>query len=195
VYLSALLSQHTIKYIILLVILLGFLWPVTGHSSEIERASQIKAGFMYKFLFFTQWPEEAFGNDSDTITIAIVGHDPFGDIFNTIEGKIIDGRRLTINRYEKPPSIQSLKKCQLVFFSPSLNKEISSIIKALGDYPVVTVGDSEGFFRSGGMINFIIVENRVTFEVNVLAAKRAGIDFRSKLLRVANRIVGRQNGQ
>jgi hypothetical protein len=46
-----------------------------------------------------------------------------------------------------------------------------------------------GFLESGGAINFIIKDEKVCFEINNAAAKRAGLEIRSQLLRLAQRII------
>lgn len=47
---------------------------------------------------------------------------------------------------------------------------------------MLTVGDSGGFARSGGVINFLLQDSRVHFEINVDAASRSGVKLSAKLL-------------
>jgi hypothetical protein len=49
----------------------------------------------------------------------------------------------------------------------------------------LTVGESEGFAALGGIINLTVEGNTVHFEVNQLAAERAGLKISSKLLSMA----------
>ena len=51
------------------------------------------------------------------------------------------------------------------------------------------MGETEAFARQGEIVNFITVDNKVRYEINVEAAKRAHLDISSKLLRLA-KIVG-----
>jgi hypothetical protein len=53
-----------------------------------------------------------------------------------------------------------------------------------GSY-ILTIGDTEGFGEKGVMINFIIRDNKVRFEINPEAARRAGLTISSKLLSLA----------
>jgi hypothetical protein len=50
---------------------------------------------------------------------------------------------------------------------------------------VLTVGETEGFTESGGMINFVRQVNRIRFQINEVAAKSAGLKISSKLLSLA----------
>ncbi len=51
--------------------------------------------------------------------------------------------------------------------------------------PILTIGDSPNFARRGGIINFILVDDKVRFEINVEAAKQANINISSRLLSLA----------
>ncbi len=177
------------KIIILYIIILELVFSVDCFANELEREYQIKAGFLYKFILFAEWPEEVTDEFRDTIRIGIIGKDSFGNAFEPVEGEIINGRKLIIKRFEKDVSAVMLKECHILFISSSLKKDVDKILELLNEYPIITVSEVKGFTQSGGMINFLIKGNRVAFEINTSAAESAGIKFRSKLLRVAHQIV------
>ena len=78
-----------------------------------------------------------------------------------------------------------LTSCDILFISSSEKDRLPSIMAALKDLPILTVSEIEGFAQRGGMINFIIVGNKVHFEVNPDAAKQVGIHISSQLLKLA----------
>ena len=53
---------------------------------------------------------------------------------------------------------------------------------------VLTVSDQPDFAASGGMIGMIRLDNRLQFEINVGAAREAGLRVSSNLLRLARSI-------
>jgi hypothetical protein len=53
---------------------------------------------------------------------------------------------------------------------------------------VLTVSDVADFVANGGMIQFVLKENKVRFDVNLAAAGRAGLMFSSQLLKVADSV-------
>ena len=59
------------------------------------------------------------------------------------------------------------------------------IVSGLKGIGTLTVGESEGFAVLGGIINFTVDANKVHFEVNRLAAQRAGLKLSSRLLSIA----------
>ena len=46
-----------------------------------------------------------------------------------------------------------------------------------------------GFLDAGGVINFAIEDKKIRFDINTTAANRARLPIRSKLLRLARRVV------
>lgn len=98
------------------------------------------------------------------------------------------------NRYEairigSNATSEELEKLQAVLFSGENRRDISDTIRKAGQLPILFVGAFEGFLEEGGMLNFVSRQNRMTFEVHVGRARDRGISFRSKLLRLASRVV------
>ena len=149
----------------------------------------VKAAFLYNFLLFADWPESVFSSPEESIVIGILGEDSFGDVFKPVEGKPVNGKRLDIRRFKEEASLEALKQCHLLFLNPSLQTDMVKLIESLKDFPVLTVSEQKAFLESGGMIRLFVLNNQVKFEVNQWAAKHAGIHLRSRLLRLASRVV------
>jgi hypothetical protein len=62
-------------------------------------------------------------------------------------------------------------------------------------WPVLTVGDFEGFAGRGGTIGFIRQENRVGFEINEESARKAGLKVNAKLLYLGKSVRGREGDE
>jgi hypothetical protein len=177
-----------------------FLWSITCaalllFAAPTERQYKIKAGFLYNFLLFAQWPEQAFDGPDAPIIIGILGDKPFGDLFDVVEGKPVNGRILVIKELTQSAPTKQIKNCHLLFICPCINTDnpggpgIKEILEKINGFPVLTVGEAEDFIAAGGMINFVVKKNNVTFEINKKAADRSGIRLSSKLLRLAIRVI------
>ena len=172
------------------IIMLFMTSPASAEPTESVREYQIKASFIYKFLLFVEWPEKVTEQTEDTIIIGILGKDSFGDAFMPVEGQQIKDKTLIIKRFNNDVSYELLRKCHLLFISSSFKENMNEALNSLKDHPVLTVGESKEFFTFGGMIHIFTEQNRIVFEINKSVAKRVGIKFRSKLLRVAVHVVG-----
>jgi hypothetical protein len=162
--------------------------PVKGHE-ETRPEYELKALYCYRFLSYTEWPTEAFGTQEDTITIGILGRDPFGSYFDSLEGRSLGDRRLVVKRFRRGSSPEALSDCQLLFLSSSLKGRIRATLESLADRPVLTVSDVDNFAEMGGMVELFTEGEHIRFEINTGAATRVGIRLRSRLLRLASRII------
>lgn len=151
---------------------------------------EVKAAFVYNFAKFTEWAPGAFAGDDAPIVIGVLGEDPFGAALGrTVRGKTVKGRRLAVRRFSKAGD--GLRTCHILFVSASESGRLASVFKHLQGEPVLTVGEIEGFGEKGGMINFVLDQHRIRFEINPEVAERAGLKLSSRLLKLA-RIVRRE---
>ena len=204
-----------ILVIVLVVCSLLLAWRAVDCFADVAYASnsqrqaseyEIKAVYLYNFILFTQWPDEqsskvnpAYTKSSnprsqrtnDTITIGILGDDPFGDAFERVEGQIIKAKnkRLIIKRFGRFHKDLNLKQCQLLFISSSEKDNCRNILENANGCAMLTVADSNGFLESGGMINLVKVKKKIRWEINQTPVKKAKIRLSSQLLRNAVRVV------
>jgi hypothetical protein len=176
----------------------------SGDNSDLRREYKIKAAFLYNFIQFVDWPKEKTPEQDDPIILGIIGEDPFGDSFEPIENKPIKGRKSLISRFEgieklKKSSdkgkskIDSLKKCHLLFICSSEKDHLKEIINLVNGNGVLTVGETPNMLKSGGIINFLVEENKVRFEINLTTAKQEKLKIRSQLLRLATEVIDENN--
>jgi hypothetical protein len=153
---------------------------------------QVKALFLFNFAKFVDWSSTDPATAATPIALCIMGENPFGDFLKqTIKGKTINGRELVIKHLM---SGQSARGCQMVFISASERRRIRPILESLEGTGILTVGETGGFARLGGVINFILEDNKVHFEINVDAAQRARLKISSKLLSLAKIVRDEKKG-
>jgi YfiR/HmsC-like len=144
---------------------------------------QIKAAFLYNFAKFVKWPSQAFASPTSPIVIGVLGKNVFGDdLEDTIRNKTINNHPFEFKEFR---SVQAATNCQILFISPSEKNQLPNILKGLLGTSVLTVGETDHFTEAGGMINFVIENDEVHFQINDKAAKKAGLEISSKLLSLA----------
>ena len=183
-----------------------------GGEAAPGREYQIKAAFIYNFIKFVDWPEEKMADSNEPITIGIIGSEDFIKAFEPVIHKKVKNRNLSIKYFEGYEKLErtqeddrqwnqkmeALKTCHVLMFCSCDSvriKDLSQIIKALKGSPVLTVGETAGFLESGGIINFLMEDKKVRFEINVTAAKKSKLKISSKLLRLAKRVVEEKSPQ
>jgi hypothetical protein len=143
---------------------------------------EAKAAFLFNFVKFVEWPAQAFANGNSPLIIGVVGDDrSSGVIDQTINGKTANGRRLVVKRFS---SFKALTFCHIVFVRSSERDRTRQTLAAAGPC-ALTVGETEGFARGGGIINFTILDGKLRLEINQTSAERAGLKISAKLLSLA----------
>ena len=84
-------------------------------------------------------------------------------------------------------------KRQVLFIAVSESGNIRQILDGIEGSTVLTIGDTEGYAEQGVMVNFYLEDNMVRIEINIDAARRAGLNISSQLLKLA-RIVNQHGG-
>lgn len=142
---------------------------------------------MYNFAKFVEWPQSGFSDPSAPLRICVLGQDPFGQELRDItSGKTVNGRKLQVMEVSDP---QMARGCHILFVASSEKPQLKHILESVRGACVLTVGDTKGFVDQGGMINFVLENDRVQFEVNHKVAEEAGLKVSSKLLSVAKLVV------
>lgn len=174
----------TIKRIITTIFLflaaVQALWPASAACAPESPEYLIKAGFIYNIARFVEWRDGQ--APSQDLILWILGEDPFGDNIRAIEGQTVNGRRLVVHR---AAGLEAVKKCHILFICPSEMERMEGYLRSLQGSTVLTIGDTPGFARMGGIINLLKVGGSIRFEVNVEAAGRAGLALSSELLKLA----------
>jgi hypothetical protein len=156
---------------------------VDARAAGVELAEQkIKAGLLYNFLKYTQWPAaEANG----AAIVCLFGGDPFDGHLKPMGGRTVNQRVIEVREVA---GTDELDGCALVFVRSEKKASWPQLLKALSGKDVLTVGDWDGFTAAGGMIEFTRVEERVGVLINVDAVSATRLTVQDRLLKLASAV-------
>ena len=164
--------------------LLAILVCLAAAKDAPDREHRVKAVFLFNFAQFVVWPDSAFTGPNDPLVVGILGDDPFDTYLDdVVRGEKVNNRPIEVKRYRK---VEEAKGCHVLFVSPSESARMDEILAALKPTKVLTVGESDGFFRNGGMVNFATESGRIRLKINLEEVQDAGLSVSSKLLRLAD---------
>lgn len=166
----------------LLAALMLLCLSVNMHAADLMEAEhRVKTAFIYNFARFTSWP----AHDSSVFKLCVLGNDPLGESLEILSGKSVHEETVTIVRLDHPSAHDG---CELVYIGPSYSDKLGDVVALLQGQAILTVSDIDAFIDHGGIIGFRIIDNRIRFEINAMAATRAGLSISSRLLSLASRV-------
>lgn len=155
----------------------------TSHAAEaLSREYQIKGAYLYKLADYVEWPASAFASPASPLTICVIGDDPFGLALEAVTaGERAAGHPISIRRLPAPePSV-----CHVAYFSATQGEALSRALSVFDGKPVLTITDGIGEGTRRGIINFVLRDDRVRFDIDERAASEVGLSISSKLLSLA----------
>lgn len=178
---------HLLRKILSVLITALLFIPVFLSSAEARSESpakaEIEAVFIYKFLNFIEWPDT---NTTGNFNICTIGQSEMNEYIDIIDRK--EHKGMQINVIKSVPE-KNVSKCRVLFIGNPDQTRTGNLIEKIRESPVLTVASHDGFIESGGIINFIFLDNRVSFEINQQNAEVAGLKISSRLLRLAKKVI------
>jgi hypothetical protein len=155
--------------------------------AQISNEYQLKAAFLFHFAQLVDWPPTALPEEGSPFNVCTVGGDSFrGELDNVMNGKSI-GSRITRVRHLK--QITEAHNCQILFIGRNESKKLPTLLAALGDDPIMTVGETDDFVQQGGIIGFRSEDQKIRFEINLVAAGHVNLKISSRLLLLATNVI------
>ncbi len=153
-------------------------------ESEINREYRIKAAYLYQFGRYVEWPSKTFPSPETPFVIGILDQDPIAaDLDQIAQIKKIQDRPIQIRRFS---SASDIRACNILYFSSALEPEAQAeVIRRVAGKGILLVGDTERFLNRGGVMQFILEDNKIRVMISRKAAEREGLKISSKLLQVA----------
>lgn len=151
-----------------------------------ESEGPVKAAFLFNFARYVEWPPTVFANESATIRLCVMGGSSFDEVVSaSVSGRSVGSRPVAV---EKVASLDGADGCHLLFIEAGVEAPGPLVSERLGRLAIFTISDQPGFAAGGGIANFILVDQKIRFEINPSAARRAGLKISSSLLRLAKRV-------
>jgi hypothetical protein len=153
--------------------------PAPARAGQDE--AELKAAFIYRFAQLTQWPPPPLRE----FTYCVAGDAALQEALRAMvqrAGGAIPTRLQALGEPQRAP------QCQLLVLGGSERGQLRRWLEALGDDPVLVVGDSAESFRNGAVIGLVIEPNGLAFRINQTAARRRGLALSYQMLKLAREV-------
>jgi len=146
-------------------------------------ANDVQAAYLFNFVRFVEWPDEAFDDASAPVKICVLGDSSFTKVASdSIAGRSVGTRSVVV---EPKDSVLGSRGCHILYVDASRRGDENEVLATFGKRSVLTVSDTDGFAKRGGVANFVTVDDKIRFVINKKAADAAGLKISSRLLRIA----------
>ena len=158
------------KILITLFIIGAFL------SAKAQNEFQAKAFFVYNFTRLVEWPS----NGSSEFVIGVIGNSQVtAHLENITKGKSVGSQKIVIKHFKSPEEIEN---CNIIYVSYGSSSKISAIQSSVKSHNTLIVAEKEGLVKEGAAINFVLNNNRLSFNINVDNAQKYGLKVSKTLV-------------
>jgi hypothetical protein len=170
--------------VVVLCCLLSLLIGLPAQAQNTAQARLLKAAFVYNFVKFTSWPSASFSSKNSPLTLCVIGSDRLSGDLHQLDGRPAKGRTLRVLSMSNQAELDA---CNIVYVGRS---EDAGWAGRLTGKPILSISQSRGSSRKGGIIELYEQKGKVRFIINRAAARTAGLQISSRLLKLADVIGG-----
>lgn len=149
-----------------------------------QRELTIKAAYLFRLSLFVVWPPANLDLKGSEPIIFCVADDSniSASLKSVLAGKLINQHRITVMTAGLSDDLSS---CHLLYLPEGVQTP-QPFLQAAARYPVLTVGETETFYRHGGMVLLFKKNNTVRFAINQQVAEETGLKLKAQLLHLAD---------
>lgn len=157
--------------------------PSSARAESVASLSALKAAYTLHFLNLIRWE-----HPDRWLDFCVLGVSEAGErMLATLQDRTVHGQSVRTHRVAHAPSAP--ERCDAVFIPDSYAGNASNLLKHYENSATLTISDSAGFVGTGGVIGFVVVDERLRFDVNERAAGKKRLKVSAKLLELARNIV------
>ena len=174
------------EYICLSLILLLLSSFLIKPKTQVEEYVA-KAAFIFNFTKFVEW-EKPEVNGTSTFVIGVIGDSPIQQhLLDLAANKTINNKKIEVVKCAaKSPEAC---KCQILFVPETITTtEFKNFIAEVTTKDVLIISERKGFLDQGSAINFVLIENRIKFEISIQSLSKSHLKASSQLLKLASAI-------
>lgn len=171
-----------------LVILAGvFSVPVCLAQPSAAAESAIKAAFLYKFSDYIQWPPQVLSDPHAPIVFGVLDADQVAaNLRQVVAGHQVNGHPIVVRKLQPGDPLSDL---QVLFVGEGAGDDTNGVLGKSVNLPVLTVTESGDWNGSDSIINFVVVGDKVRFDVSLKSATRSKLKISTRLLSVARHVI------
>lgn len=163
---------------ILIISGLMVLWNSAVFSQT--EVSKVQAYFIYNFSRLIKWPANYTQGD---FVIGVLGNSQtYQNLVELTAHKKVGMQTMMVKRFTTP---EELSDCHILLISADNSSNINEINRRLANKHTLIISESNGLINQGSAIDFLIVDNKLRFKMNIDNAQKYNLTVSKSLLDMA----------
>ncbi len=170
--------------IFLCSLLLGSI-SLYAQNQEEDTKSIYKAAYLFSFTKLVDWPR-AYKQGDFTIGLLVDGDSDnlYKELRKKYQDKRIGNQTIDIKKYSSADDVGS--RCNILFIGKEETSSLSQLKSE--DRSTLLVSERQGALRRGAVINFVIKNNQLEYELSRGNAKKYGLTVGNQLQELAYKV-------
>lgn len=169
------------RYAAILFFFLTLLMP-EGYSQEkqtVAREYDLKAAYIYNITKFIYWDSSTPGND---FVIGVLGSSPvYEPLVDAVRSKTVMNKKIIVRQYY---TVEEINNSDMIFLSQNADILLDELLEKARRNKILIISEQEGYSRLGTAINFVTIENKLKFEVNIHSLESIGLKASAQFLKL-----------
>lgn len=163
------------KYLSFFILFIVFR-SATGQTG-IPKAQAL---FIYNFSRLIEWPADY--KNGPFVIASIGSSSTLDELTSYTSGKMVGSQPIAVKKFDSPSEITT---CHILFVPFSKTRELPEILNHLQGKSTLIITEKHGAIDEGSAINFVIVGDKLKFEIKTENATKYNIKLSSKLSEMA----------
>jgi len=152
---------------------------------EKDTSAIIKASYIYNFAKLIDWPDE--DKKGNFIIGVMGGSSMYQQLITKYNGKTIGSQHIEIRKISNS---HNFSVCHVLFVDNDYSSSLNEVIDRVQGESTLLISHNKGALAMGAVINFVVVEDNLKFELSVSNAEKqdlfVGSTLKSLALHVEN---------
>lgn len=173
--------KRIIQIALFILISSGFAW---GQGAAGGANLKLKSMFVYNFIKNVEWPASQKTGD---FKVAVLGDKDLYQMMNsTYAGKEINGQKIVFTYID---SYDAVGSAHILYIAPEYSSSLAKHSQSLRKNKTLVVSDKGGLLYDGSVINFVVSNNKLLFEISKSNAELVPLTIGPSLLKMATTVI------
>jgi hypothetical protein len=150
------------------------------HGKSQTSIAQAQAVFIYNFTRLIEWPAES---KTGNFEILVYGSNELvSNVKSYTNSKFVGTQPIVVNKCN---AVEEIGKPHILFIAFGKTKDMEAIKNKIGNNSTLIITEKKGGLDLGATINFVIIEDKLKFELKTGNASKVGLKIHSNLENMA----------